>query len=531
MTLAQPLPQIRSRWRVASDLLDETSEAAQHEAEKQAIAKDVRKLLPYVWILHPTDGPMKFQPWSWQPALLYLWMIERLVVILKARQLGVSWLAAIYALWVAMFRHGQNVLVVSKGQDDSNKFLDKVKFIYRRLPEWMKPYHTENASEITFPDLDSSIVALPATENVGRSLTASLVILDEHGHQHWAKAIMLALKPAVEKGQLISLSTANGGGSLHAEIYKEARGDRRPLPVRLDGGPELPLLTTDSIGENRYRPVFIPASARPDRQDPQWRIQARAEMGKLSDAEFTQEYPENDLEAFVITGRPVFRPEDIARQTVEMPLRDEKDNAYEPGFFIYRRPEKGKVYLIGADVGEGLEKSDFSSAGVFERDTMEQVAQLRGRWSPDIYATRLDRLARMYGVHSEGSYATTVIVAVERNNHGHAVLLSLGKLHDVGAPYSIYRSRDKRRGWLTSNATRPVMVDQLEAALRLGEMTIHDAGTVDQLTSFHWSDEGRAEAEQGSHDDDVFAAGIALQVRRVAFGRVLDVPATEKAAA
>jgi hypothetical protein len=51
-----------------------------------------------------------------------------------------------------------------------------------------------------------------------------------------------------------------------------------------------------------------------------------------------------------------------------------------------------------------------------------------------------------------------------------------------------------------------------------------DAGTVDQLAAFAWSDDGRAEAPDGYHDDDVLALGIAWQMRKRAFPRVLGVP-------
>jgi hypothetical protein len=43
----------------------------------------------------------------------------RLAVVLKARQLGVSWLAAIYALWFAIRKPVQVVLLISQRQDDA----------------------------------------------------------------------------------------------------------------------------------------------------------------------------------------------------------------------------------------------------------------------------------------------------------------------------------------------------------------------------------------------------------------------------
>lgn len=501
MTLATAIRTV-DPLRILRDRLDSGSDRYAQDRQREACAADVRVFARHVWILHPINGPMKFVPWGWQLKLLLLMMIERLLVILKARQLGVSWLAAIFALWTAMLRPGQRVLLISKGQTEADDLLEKVIFIYHRLPDWLRPTSRENASSLRFPDLDSEIESLPATMSVGRSKTASLVILDEHGHQRWARKIYLALKPVVEKGRLVSISTANGQGALHTHIYLAAKR-----------------------GLNGFKAIFIPWSAHPDR-DAGWREQARAEMSDLDDSEFAQEYPANDVEAFIATGRPVFRYEDLKRLVTTL----EPGVTGPPGQTIFRQPKLGAVYVMGADTGEGLATSDWCYASVLERDTGEQVAILVGRWAPDLYAEKLDRLARHFGQHAGPGSRQPVIVGVERNNHGHAVLLRLGQLA-AGAPYSIYRAKDKRPGWLTSTASRPVLVDQLEEAVRTEATLIHDAGTVDQMQTFAYSDDGKPEAQQGFHDDAVMAHGIAWQLRRRAFGRILDVPPSQRKAA
>lgn len=503
MTLALPMlaPRTRNVFARLARSMDPDSEQATLDRERVAAYADIGTFARHAWILHPTEGPQPFVPWGWQLQMLSYWVICRLCVVLKARQLGVSWLAAIYALWFAIRRPGQVVLLISQRQDDADKLLEKVAFIWERLPAW-RPRAIVNTRSIRFPGLGSEIESLPATDHVGRSRTASLVILDEHAHQPFARKIFLALKPVVEKGNMLSISSANGQGALHTQIYLAAKS-----------------------GENGWGWAFVPASAHPDRQDPAWRIRNRTEMSQLSDAQYAQEYPENDVEAIVSSGRPVFRPEDLSRQALE------DGRMGEPGVTYYRDPEPGHVYVVGADVGEGLTTSDWSSATVLERDSGEQVAQLRGRWTPDVFATKLDVLARRFARNATPANPHPVLVGVERNNHGHAVLLALTKLHAGTAPYRIYRAPDKRVGWLTTKATRPVLVDQLEEALRTKALVIRDAGTVDQMSTFAYSDDGRPEAQEGYHDDDVMAAGIAVQLRRRAFGRVLDVRPPEAVAA
>jgi hypothetical protein len=505
MILALPTiaPRTRNVFARLARSFDPDSEQAALDRERAAAYADVGKFAQHAKIQDADGAEISFRDagWAWQFQLLAIWVLNRLCVVLKARQLGVSWLAAMYALWVAIRKPGQSILLISRRQDDADKLLAKVAYIYGRLPAW-RPRAIVNTRSIRFPALGSEIEALPASENIGRSRTAQLVILDEHAHQPWARKIMLAIKAVAEKGQILSISSANGQGALHSQIYIAAKA-----------------------GTNGWKAVFIPFNAHPDRQAPGWLERERAELEQLDDAKFAQEYPANDVEAIVSTGRPVFRHGDLMRQPLEM------GTAGEPGVTYYREPEAGRVYVIGADVGEGLTTSDWSSATILERDSGEQVAQLRARWTPDVFASKIDALARRYACEASITNPHPVIVGIERNNHGHAVLLALAKLHAGTAPYRIYRAPDKRVGWLTTSASRPVLIDQLEEALRTNALTLRDAGTVDQMATFAYSDDGRPEAQEGYHDDDVMAAGIAIQLRRRAFGRVLDVRRPEATAA
>lgn len=521
------LPSYRSPYAIAADRLNPNSERAVLDRERDAAYKDVRAFARHARIQDDEGVEIAFGTagWPWQFVLLALWAMTKLSVVLKARQLGVSWLAAMYALWVAIRRPGQSVLLISHRQADADKLLAKVAYIYERLPAW-KPRALVATTSIRFPDIGSEIESMPATANIGRSRTVSLVVLDEHGHQPFARQILLAVAGATEAGQIVSLSTANGLGALHSQLFIASKGDQPLAPMQLPDGTPLPLRVTRDVGPNGWRGIFVPFSAHPE-HDAAWWASKRIELEQLSDAEFIQEHPRDDIEAIQVTGRPVFRPEDIARATKAIEIGAHGES----GLTIYRQPQPGHIYLIGADVAEGLEQSDWSSATVLDRDSGEQVAQLRGRWTPDIYAARLDRLARMFAAKRGAGDRTPVILAVERNNHGHAALLRLGQLITPDAGYTLYRAKDRRLGWVTDRKTRPVLVDQLEAALRTEFLVLHDAGTVEQFSTFHWNDDGKPEAQEGYHDDDVIAAGIAIQIRRTAFGRILDAPKRPEAKA
>jgi len=474
-----------------------------------ACRDSVAEFARYCWLKHPTRGKMhpswmdapgaSYDLWDWQAGMLELWAAERLVCVLKARQLGVSWLVAIYVLWLALFRPGTTVLLVSIGQREADELLDKVKFILRHLPPWLRPHGTVPlARSITFAN-GSEIESLPSSGATGRSRTASLVVLDEHAWQANDVDIWTAIEPTVEAGQLLSVSTGNGLGPLHTRLYKGA-----------------------VEGVNGFVPVFIPWTAHPDR-DEEWERQERARMSVSNQPQlFEQEYPSNDVEAFIITGSPVW----TAAELEALPKREVEPR--EPGLWVYEEPVPGERYIIGADTAEGVVGGDWCSASVLRvmRDEDgyrgEQVAVLRGLWPPEVYAERLHRLATYYAVGYEARRSRTCWLGVERNNHGHAVLLRLRQLNPKDQPYGL-SSWKKALGWVTDPQTRPLMYDQFAGAVRSRAVSVVDPVSISQMSTFAAGRNGGA-AQSGFHDDDVTALAIAWAHHRRSFGPLLDVP-------
>ena len=185
--------------------------------------------LHYVQVMEPPPGRgvIAFERWPHLVEVCQHLKEEKLIVWLKSRQTGASWLLAAYALWTAMYRTGALVLLLSQGEEESKILLSKSRFIYERLPSSLKtPLGTDSRQELTFPQMEAGIRALPSTDKAGRSTTASLVILDEADfHEHLA-ANYAAVKPTVDDtgGQLIMVSTANAfnSRSMFKNVYREA---------------------------------------------------------------------------------------------------------------------------------------------------------------------------------------------------------------------------------------------------------------------------------------------------------------------
>lgn len=260
----------------------------------------------------PTPGgAIQMELWPHLVERAQSWGAGQDEVILKARQLGLSWLAAAFAVWTAL-KPGGRVLLLSKTEDDAFELLGKCEYIFEHLPAQLQlPLEVDNKGTLEFEG-GGVIKALPSTQNAGRGFTARLVIVDEAAFHQWAQQNFKAYRATVaDGGQLLILSTANGVGGFFWDRWQLAvRYDELAGQIQRGNAPAYALsegfaraLKTAAV------PVFIPWFARPDR-DQAWLEKERLQYAGLPE-EFSQEYPGTADEAFIqLTGLvyPQFSP-------------------------------------------------------------------------------------------------------------------------------------------------------------------------------------------------------------------------------
>jgi hypothetical protein len=215
-----------------------------------------------------------------------------------------------------------------------------------------------------------------------------------------------------------------------------------------------------------------------------------------------QEYPATDVEALSanISDKRI-QPDWLNQCYVEMMPIQHRGPAI-PGLTIYQEPvsndrEGTWRYVIGSDTAEGNPNSDDSVATVLNLATGEEVACLCGKFDPEELGKYIDQL---------GTYYHDAPTLVERNNHGHAVLLWL-KLH---SRLRILTYEDKKPGWLTNAKGKSLLYAHACQMFRDKECTIHSFLTWEQLSNI----EGRTqEAPSGFHDDRAMSFVLALQAQ------------------
>ncbi len=424
-----------------------------------------------------------FKLWRSQLEPLRVMVNCRLSIHLKARQIGMTWLALAYALHKLLFRPISTVLLFSKRDDEAMELLSRVKDMHARLPAWLQARNIDgdNAHEFELSN-GSRALAFPTT--AGDSYTATLVIGDEFDLVPNQDRLIASVKPTIDNGaQMILLSRPDKSRpqTRFKQIYRAAKN-----------------------GENDWTAVFLPWWAHPGR-DQVWyeRIRADIVSSTGSEDELHEQYPATDTEALAPrTLDKRLAPAWLEQCYVALEALDPLPSGAPsvPGLRVYCESETGAHYVIGADPAEGNPTSDDSALDVVCRETGEQVATLAGKFQPSTFAAHIDAVGRYYNGAD---------VLVERNNHGHAVLLWLREHSRL----YLVRGHDGKAGWHNTVRGKALLYDAAADAYRHGETTLHDFATYTQLASIEGS---TLRAPEGEHDDRADANALALAFR--AFG-------------
>jgi hypothetical protein len=275
-----------SPWSIAADLLDPPAPTTDLDRASQDPELFIDR---YCWLV-PAEGgdPIRFRLWDSQREVLADIREHSNLVVLKARPLGLSWLALAYGLWLTACNPGQTCLILNRNLGAAIELLDRIRFMIKRLPDELRPRVSQDTNDVKMPMLvfgnGSRIISLPSTEDTGSGLTAQLIIADEIAKWKWAAQTFTAILAIVAGGgTIIGISTAKGTGNYFARLWAGAQP-----------GAESP---------NGYWPIFIPSSAHPNRDDAWLQDESRKYPDRRR---FMQEHPERALDAFQLADDAVF---------------------------------------------------------------------------------------------------------------------------------------------------------------------------------------------------------------------------------
>lgn len=289
-----------------------TAQALREEEMAKCAADAVYFVRNYV-CLEDKDASQLVQPfdlWPQQEELLRSLCEHRLNIILKARQLGVTWLALALAAHTMLFRAGRTVVCFSRAEEEAKELVRRLGVIFGAMPAlvaahgsvppgWAGPVWKATGMEVTLTfrsEPPSVCKAFPSSPAAARGFTADLVVLDEWAFQQYADEIWASIFPMVNRpsgGKVVGLSTIRRG-TLFESLYCDP--------------------------DNGFNKLFLPWTADPKR-DAAWYARTRAALGEDRTAE---EYPATPDEALTVRGGAMFpevRAETHVRESIPEPAR------------------------------------------------------------------------------------------------------------------------------------------------------------------------------------------------------------------
>lgn len=454
------------------------------------------------------------------------------IIVLKARKEGVSTIVeALIYWWTATHTH-VNSKVIAHESSSSQTIYRIFQRYYDNSTPFFKPktqYFTKLG--LSFDTKEGNGIksqmstATAGNENVGRGDTIAWLHCSETSVWDNGTELMAGLVEAVPMKPNTAIfieSTANGMGGYFYDTWqaaKEGRSEYKPFffawfdhdEYRLPVPPDFKLTERELEWKREY-----------DLDDEQIAWFLMKEKSFVSDPEKRkQEYPFDDVEAFLASGRPRFQTNILSQMKVMcrkpkyydlMELKDHKIQAKLSEFSplkVWNEPYEGHQYVIGADVAEGLDTGDLSVATVMDKETMQTVARWRGTIEPADFGDILEMLARWYN---------RALIGVEINNHGLTVVQRL-RDRRYDNLYRRERGFDERLeeataklGWKTDVRTKPLMIDALAEAIHTRKIKDYDSIFIEECLSYVIDDRGRTNAIEGKHDDTVISTAIALQL-------------------
>jgi hypothetical protein len=117
-----------------------------------------------------------------------------------------------------------------------------------------------------------------------------------------------------------------------------------------------------------------------------------------------------------------------------------------------------------------------------------------------------------------GRWYRDAYLGVERNLHGHAVLLALTTIHSYPVlyehvDYDSVGNPTPRVGWPTTSKTKPIMIDALAQTFR-ERRAWRNAALIGEARTYVIKDNDDTAASGNLHDDRIMAYAIAEMLRR-----------------
>ena len=444
----------------------------------------------YTKVVHPMRGMVKFDLYPFQERILSEFQTHRLSILRKFRQAGCTTLMAAYALWFIIFQPNKKVAILSKGDAEAKMVVERIKLMYEELPIWLKPRATKNNDHTLRLENGSSIESKASSKQAGRSISASLLIIDEAAFIEFIDTIWAAVGPTTSTGgRVVVLSTVNGIGNWFHKMYSqgiEKSNGFHAIDIKWQEHPEYKR-------HEGYEKLY----AQMESYDPPVNVDLweKTTRQKHSYKEWLQEYEAS----FLGTGETYLDGEIL--RSLKNDANDDYWIKYNNRMRIWKDPIPNHEYVLAADPSIGRLR-DYSAFHIIDIYNGEQVAEFYSNRTP------INEFAKI--IADEGNLYNTAFVCPERNGIGNNLIHFLQMEYEYE---NLVQDEKREIGLLLSQKNRDNLLADMEHVIRTARIKINSDRLVTELLTFVIDEKtGKVKADTNCHDDLIMAFAVAVHI-------------------
>lgn len=453
----------------------------------------------FCFIQAPSLGVFKFSLFPFQKEVLYELLgtnfvedfkngvldIDKFNNIVKSRGMGISTLMGALALYLITFITGFNVAIIATDLDTAQGIYKKIDLMYENLPDFLKQKWKKRTQKELILKNQSGVKCYAHNKRKGvRSLHASFIIIDEAHFIEGMEKAWETIEPAVDHGiKCVALSSPDYTEGWFYDIYLNSLKD-------------------DDDEDKIWKLVELPWYLHPHRQmkdgspDWKWRRSKDVQHGKRK---ASKEYDAK----FSFSSDVYFEPEDLEYIENSMVIEPKWKSRK---LWVWKRPVKGRRYVVTVDGAEGGGKSDNNHVHVIDIDDFEQVAE---------YVSKEDYIKfGMIPIELAKSYNNALLI-IERNSVGLALIQRAQDeeyenlyIKGIGKDKDVLDDKVQKFGIRTTPKSRPLFIGALRSFVETekpeDKLIIRSARTMNELKTFI-DKGGKPQAKSGRTDDGILS--------------------------
>lgn len=413
-------------------------------------------------------------------------------IVLKARQLGSSTLIAGLFFWKTLFNPHERTLVVAHTAAAVSNIFRIYKHFYDELPKFLQ-FEMKNASahEMVFFHGGTIRISSASGQNFRGANYQNLHCSEAAFWKDPSTTIAGLFQTASGNSTIILETTANGLNQFHSLWSDEDNGFDKtflswkdePDYIRKEKMP-IPEILKEYCIQNHLSEEQL-----------NWAAETLSVKCANNFVTFQQEYAVDPVTCFVSSGSRFF--------SVVYP-----GAVFRPGYMEFESPIASGVYVMGVDVASGSPTGDYSAfavINVLDATSPKIVASYAGHHTPIEFGEIVFNECKKWNatcVVESNSYGLTVLELLKNSEWGR--LYTQQKFDSISASWS------EKLGFATTGNTRSILLSKLQSFINGGHLVLNDVRMQYQANTFVYDEKGRPDHLRGTHDDLIFAVGLAL---------------------